>query len=253
MSVPFRHDDDLPVVLVPGMLCDGGLWDGMRGSLDGTVVDAVIDAPSITEMAEQVLGSVEGRFRMVGLSLGAIAGFEALRLAPERIAAFCAVSTNSAAPRSEQFAAWRKQDRLVRAGRFEAVLREAILPGMFAERSPAPERADRFLTMARRVGPAVFRAQLAAQSTRVDALASLGAVACPTLVVCGDRDALCPPEFHRRIAHAVPGARLSVLPEAGHLLPLEQPDELASLLRDHLAGADRSRTASPPRSRARTT
>jgi pimeloyl-ACP methyl ester carboxylesterase len=184
--------------------------------------------PSVGKLADTVLSATTGRFVLVGLSLGAIVGFEALRRAPDRVAGLCLVSTNAGAPRPEQYAAWRALDELVGDGRFEAVV-ERTLPAMFAQ-DPAPDRlAERYRHMARSVGPRAARAQLAAQATRRDALAALRTVRCPTAA--GARRG-----FHRAIADAAPGARLHEVPSAGHLLPWERPDALTPIL-DGLVGA----------------
>lgn len=53
---------------------------------------------------------------------------------------------------------------------------------------------------------------------------SLGRIACPVAVVQGEADRLCPPERGRALAAAIPGARFHLLPEAGHVAHLEQPD-----------------------------
>lgn len=222
----------LPVVLVPGMLCDADVWADVRPQLPGPVVDAEITAPDIGGMAEQILAAVEGPFALAGLSLGAIAGFEVARRAPERLAGFCAVSTNAAAPTAEQLAAWAGFDRRTRDGEFDSVVAEEILPTMFS--GPDPVLRRRFLAMARRVGPSTFRAQLAAQATRQDAHAAVAGLSCPMLVVSGARDRLCPPEFHRSIAARARNASLRVLPEAGHLLTFEAPGAAAAVLADWL-------------------
>lgn len=223
-----------PVVLVPGMLCDGDLWAGVRDTLDVPVVEAEISRPSIGEMAEQVLDKVDGEFTVVGLSLGAIVGFEVIRRAPERVLGFCALSTNAAAPRPEQLSAWQRQAERVRDGDFDRVVRTEILPAMFASTEPDSRLADRFLAMAHRVGPDVFLAQLAAQATRVDAFPCLARAQCRTLVACGSADALCPVRFHRRIAETMRAASLRIVPGAGHLLPIERPHAVSGLLRDWL-------------------
>ncbi|GAA5165852.1 MULTISPECIES: alpha/beta fold hydrolase [Amycolatopsis] len=218
-----------PVVLVPGMLCDAGLWAGVEPP--GPVVHARITAPTIGGMAEQILSTVDGPFVLAGLSLGAIAGFEVARQAPERLAGFCALSTNAGAPTAAQLAGWAELDRLTARGGFDSAV-ERILPTMFAE--PDSPLGLRFLDMAHRVGPGTFRAQLAAQATRRDAHAAIAGLSCPVLVVCGERDALCPPSFHHAIAAHAAEATLRVLPEAGHLLTFEEPTAVATLLRDWL-------------------
>lgn len=215
----------IPTLLVPGMLCDADLWSGV--DVPGTPV--AITEPTITGMARQVLAAADGPFVLVGLSLGAIVGFEVLRLAPGRVAAFCAISTNAGAPTPAQLAGWRGMADRTERGAFGDVVRE-ILPTMFAE----PGHDERFLGMAHRIGPDVFRAQLAAQATRRDASAPLAAATCPVLAVCGSADALCPVGFHRHIAETAPSGRLRVLPGAGHLLPVERPRVLAGVVREWL-------------------
>ncbi|WP_345596478.1 alpha/beta fold hydrolase [Streptomyces marokkonensis] len=231
-------DGPLPLVAVPGMLCDATLWSDV-GFPDGHPVHHVTLAePSVGELADSVMAATAGPFVLVGLSLGAIVGFEVVRRAPERVAGLCLVSTNAKAPRPEQYAAWRALDELAGDGRLDAVI-ERTLPGMFV-RDPAPDRlTERYRRMARSVGARAARAQLTAQATRQDAFTALRTVRCPTTVVCGTRDILCPPGFHRAIADAVPGARLHEVPDAGHLLPWERPDVLTSALAGLVPAAHR--------------
>ncbi|UZN05285.1 alpha/beta fold hydrolase [Cellulomonas sp. S1-8] len=66
--------------------------------------------------------------------------------------------------------------------------------------------------------------------------ADLAHVRVPTLVVVGERD-LVRPEHTRLVVDSIPGARLAVVPRAGHLLPRRRPAELAALVDDFLAVA----------------
>ncbi len=50
----------------------------------------------------------------------------------------------------------------------------------------------------------------------------------PTLVLCGDDDGMVPPENSRQIAARIPGAKLVLIPQCGHLPMLEQPEGVAS-------------------------
>lgn len=60
----------------------------------------------------------------------------------------------------------------------------------------------------------------------------LGDVTAPTTVVVGGRDKVVRPEVGERLAAAIPGARLTRLPDAGHLIPQEHPDLLVRTIRD---------------------
>lgn len=70
-----------------------------------------------------------------------------------------------------------------------------------------------------------------------DARSVLHLIAVPTLVLVGELDTETPPAYAEAIARAVPGARLVVVPGAGHLLPAEAPRAVNRHLRDHLAAA----------------
>ena len=63
----------------------------------------------------------------------------------------------------------------------------------------------------------------------------LGEIRCPTLVICGADDGMVPPENSRQIAVGVPGARLELIPQCGHLPMLEKPREVADLVLSFLA------------------
>jgi pimeloyl-ACP methyl ester carboxylesterase len=232
----------LPFVVVPGMLCDASLWSDVAFPEGHDVHHVALRQPDIGALAEDVLAAVPGPFVLAGLSLGAVVGFEVLRRAPRRVAGLCVMATNAGAPRPEQYAAWQAMDGLIEAGRFEDVV-ERTLPDMFPDRRPAPEDARRYRAMAHAVGAAAARAQLAAQATRRDAADVLRTVHCPTVVLAGARDTLCPPAFHEAIADAVPGAELRLLPDAGHLLPWQRPDAVTAALRELVAGAARTRPA----------
>ncbi|WP_280400481.1 alpha/beta fold hydrolase [Nocardia carnea] len=233
---------ELPVVLVPGMLCDAQLWAEVRLGPGFRAVHAAIDSPSIAGMADQVLAAVDGPFALAGLSLGAIVGFEVLRRAPERVLGFCAVSTNPHAPTAAQYRSWHDMAFRTLRGEFGTVVRETIAPTMLAGRFRTPERMDRVVAMAHRVGPDRFQNQLRAQADRIDSVPSLSAVECPALVVSAAEDALCRYEFHRAIADAIPGARLETLDAAGHLCTWEVPHRISELMGEWLQAVAAYRT-----------
>jgi pimeloyl-ACP methyl ester carboxylesterase len=66
----------------------------------------------------------------------------------------------------------------------------------------------------------------------LDLTAALPNVHIPTLVIGGTNDVLTPPAEARRIARLIPGARLELMPGGGHMLMLEQTDELDHLIVD---------------------
>jgi 3-oxoadipate enol-lactonase len=65
---------------------------------------------------------------------------------------------------------------------------------------------------------------------RPDSTPLLAQVSVPTLVITGAEDEMIPVEESRRMAAAVRGAKLVIIPAAGHLANLEQPDAFNNAL-----------------------
>jgi pimeloyl-ACP methyl ester carboxylesterase len=77
--------------------------------------------------------------------------------------------------------------------------------------------------MALSVGTDALLRQIAAIMGRPDSCATLAAIDCPTLVLCGEQDLLTPPVRHEEIAAGVQGSTLVKVPACGHLSTLENP------------------------------
>ena len=72
---------------------------------------------------------------------------------------------------------------------------------------------------------------------RTDLTGRLPALRSPTLILCGDADPVSPVSVGRFLEQRVPGARLEIVPGGTHGFAEERPDEVAALIRTHLAAA----------------
>ena len=70
---------------------------------------------------------------------------------------------------------------------------------------------------------------------RPSSVADLARIAVPTLVIVGREDVITPVADAETMASAIPGAQLTIIPDAGHLTPLEQPDAVNNAIRTWLA------------------
>jgi 3-oxoadipate enol-lactonase len=68
-----------------------------------------------------------------------------------------------------------------------------------------------------------------------DTLERLGAIRVPTLVTVGAEDILVPPAFSREIQARIPGAAFTLIPDAGHVHFLEQPEAFNEAMLGFLA------------------
>lgn len=69
---------------------------------------------------------------------------------------------------------------------------------------------------------------------RFDRMEVIGQITLPTLVMVGEKDTSTPPKYARYLADKIPGAELVSIPEAGHLMALEAPDQVNFALRSFL-------------------
>ena len=237
-----------PLVLLSGMLGDRSLWDGLSAHLNDVVLPwpARIDLDdSVPEMAATVLAQAPPRFALAGHSLGAIVALEILRQAPSRVSRVMLVNASGRGPSEAQRDAWRSWRERTVGGQFERIAQELALDTL-----PAARRADTHLVrasaaMAFEVGADGFLRQLSAQMSRPDSLASLANITVPVLVVSGALDAVCPAALQQEIVDHCPTAELSSIADAGHMVPLEAPAELAARVRSWL-GSDMADSALNP-------
>lgn len=227
-----------PLLLVPGTGCDHDLWsDVISAVAEVSMASAVrIDLDdSIEGMADSILAAAPPRFALAGHSQGAAVCLEIVRRAPERVTRLALLNASARPGSPAQLARWTEQRaRLEADGSAEAVVEELVSASVGGGRSAL---AGRLRAMAERIGRDGLRRELVAQSARPDARAGLAAIRCPTLVISGGRDRVCPPELQEELAAAIPGARLAVLERCGHVAPLEDPGAVSALLREWLADA----------------
>jgi pimeloyl-ACP methyl ester carboxylesterase len=75
---------------------------------------------------------------------------------------------------------------------------------------------------------------LMAMAGRPDSVPLLAQIARPTLVITGELDGPTPPADGKLMADTIPGARLEIIPQAGHLSNLEQPEAFNEAIRSFL-------------------
>jgi len=60
---------------------------------------------------------------------------------------------------------------------------------------------------------------------------SVGGISLPTLILCGSEDKMTPPKYSEFLAKRIPGATLKIFSGAGHMLPIERPENVADFIR----------------------
>jgi pimeloyl-ACP methyl ester carboxylesterase len=190
-------------------------------------------AYSMDLMAQDVLLTLDDmgveKAIWVGHSMGGYVTLAAWRLAPERFLGFGLVASNHRADSPEA-----RDRRLSLAGQVEAVGSEAAVnPKVFAEGSTPEERhveATRQMTL--NAQPEGIIGTLLAMAARPDSTDTLATINVPALIIGGAGDQLFKPEIPQQMAERIPGAKLVMVADAGHVPMLEQPQIVNDALRD---------------------
>jgi len=231
--------DRIPLVFLPGLLCDEWLWRSQAKSLSDVAASVTMDLTlddSVEEMARRALTVAPARFALAGLSMGGYVAFEILRQAPDRVLRLALLDTSAAPDTPERTAERLASIKAAQFGRFEGVTPRLLSQLVHASKVTGAV-GDTVRAMAQRVGREAFLRQQHAIMGRPDSRPDLARLSVPTLIGVGDSDVLTPPsvaeDMHRRIA----GSELHVFTECGHLPALETPHETSAVLRRWLLAA----------------
>ncbi|MBQ0819698.1 alpha/beta fold hydrolase [Microvirga sp. HBU67558] len=221
------------LVLIPGLACTARLFEPQIAALGAgrTIVLAehALD-DSIAAIASRLLRAAPDRFALAGLSMGGYIAMEVMRQAPERVERLALLDTSA---RPDIPEASRDRERLIalaQAGRLEEI-HAALWPRLVHpdHRNDADLQAV-LLDMMRDTGPDAYIRQQRAIMARADSRISLPVIEIPTLVLVGEGDAITPIEIAREMAEMIEWASLVVIPGAGHLSTLEQPERVTHAL-----------------------
>lgn len=230
----------LPVVFLHGFPLNRSMWAPQVAALSGSARVVTIDlrghgesdAPlwrySMEEFADDVAALLThlglAQVVLVGLSMGGYVAFAFARRHADRLRGLVLTDTRAQADTEEG-----------RGGRFRvAQAAQAKGPGAVADLmlpkllAPAtlgsrPALVTQVRAMIESMSVSGIAGDLMAMADRPDSVSLLPSLACPTLVVVGEQDQATPVADARLMAERIPGARLELIPDAGHLPNLEQP------------------------------
>ena len=174
---------------------------------------------SLADMARAALALRDGPLVAVGHSMGARVALEMVRLAPERIVGLALLDTGTH-PRGPGEADRRQELVDLAFTKGMGALADRWLPPMVPEgRHDDAALMASLRAMVQRASPEQHARQIRALLDRPDARPLLPHIACPTLVMVGREDRWSPPTQHEEMAAAIPGARLVVVADSGHMAP----------------------------------
>jgi pimeloyl-ACP methyl ester carboxylesterase len=221
------------------LICDQTVWEQQIGALQDAAVCTSADygeLDSIPAMAEAVLRFAPDRFSIAGHSMGGRVALEIYRCAPERVARIALLNTGylplAAGAAGEEET--RKRGELVALAHSQgmrAMVAQWLPPMIDSRRINDAVLVNGITEMMSRKTPEIFAAQVHALLARPDASAVLEQIRCPALLLTGREDGWSGPAQHEAMSAKIPGSRLVIVPDCGHMSTMERPAEVAAALR----------------------
>ncbi|MEY4345883.1 MAG: hypothetical protein RL032_1715 [Pseudomonadota bacterium] len=228
----------IPLVLIPGLMCDHSVWNPVIPLLNPQRTCILADhgnANSLVQMARQVLDTVDGPMVLAGHSMGGRVALEVIRQAPQRVCGVALMDTGYL-PREPGNAGAAEQDkrmvllRIAQEQGVRAMAQEWVRGMVHPDRLTDAMLIEHIVAMFERKSAAVFAYQIQALLSRPDGGDVLRALDIPTLLQCGRQDAWSPPVQHEAMRTLAPAAVLDVIEDAGHMAPMERPEAVAASL-----------------------
>lgn len=228
-----------PVVLIPGFMADARAFMPQLVDLGATrpvVVLTLAMGETLDRIAAEALARLPARFALVGHGLGGNLAIEILRKAPQSVTRIALIATD---PLPEPFELAAEQETYLvatKTGHMADCIAK-MLPA--SALYPAPWREEVLALvqdMAATLGPDQFRRQLRQLQRRPDQQKTLRRADVPTLILAGAADTIVPRRRAEFLAAMMPHGCLEVIPQAGHLPQLEQPQAVTAALETFLSG-----------------
>jgi len=186
------------------------------------------EVSTMEQFADDLAGLMDslgiGQAILCGLSMGGYAAFAFLRKYPQRIRGLILADTRPGADTPEAQAN-RENVATMAESQGTTAIADLQLPRLISDytRQHSPEVEIHLRRMIDSATPQGIAAASRGMALRADSTDLLSSITCPTLVLVGEHDVLTPPNVTQEYASRIPGAQFVVIPYAGHLSNVEQP------------------------------
>jgi 3-oxoadipate enol-lactonase len=247
------------LVLVHAFPMDSRMWATQTRTLTTHARLLTIDLPGFGESPVRENWSIEGIANEIGkrlpewgitepvifggLSMGGYVAQAFARVHPEKLRGLILSNTRCEPDSPEARAGRAKAIELVAAGGTKAQV-EAMLPNALgvSTHTSRPEVIERFLEIGASQRTNGTLAAIVALRDRPDAEPGLGSILVPTLVIVGDEDKITPTSAAKKLVSCIPTARLAIVPGAGHMTNMEQPNVFDDVVIEFLESMSKDHT-----------
>mgnify|MGYP002622737822 CR=1 FL=1 len=242
----------LPLVLVHGFPLDHTMWQAqiddlsnhfrviapdLRGFGQSDVTAGTVTMEQHADDLANLLDviGISEPVAFCGLSMGGYIGWQFWRHHRAKLSRLLLCDTRAIADTDESKRARHMMAERVLSEGAAAVV-ETMLPKLFWERTSRehPELISATSSAMAKTDPQGIAAALRGMAARPDMQRALGEIDLPALVICGEHDVISPVAEMQQIADSIPAASFVVVPNAGHMAPVENPPATNAAIRAFL-------------------
>ena len=240
-----------PIIFVHGFPFDHTMWKAqinelsknyfcvtydIRGLGESPAGNGQFTMESFVDDLETVMAELKlDKPVLCGLSMGGYIGLRALERMQEKFAAVILCDTKPEADNSE--------GKLKRAGAIKRINTEGLIPftkdfvtNCYGDhyKQNHKEEFEKRIAKSSAFDPVGVKGSLLAMLSRTDTSDYLNKIKIPTLVICGEFDALTPSSVMKAMADKINEAEFVVINDSGHMSPIENPEEVNKAIQNFL-------------------
>lgn len=221
-----------PYYFIPGTMCDHRLWNNVLSFLPqiDPVHCSYSNAITIDQMIDSILAQAPDRSHMVGFSLGGYLGCLSALREPDKFTSVTAIATSPNGLTESEKNLRRKNAAILKNHPFKGVSRKRLQQLLHPNHMENQEIVNTILNMEKDLGQDVLVHQLLATIDRHDISKGLLQLAIPIRFIMAEDDQLVPIEPVNKLSKQSSHIACYNISNSGHMIPLEAPEKLASLL-----------------------
>lgn len=222
----------ISLMLIPGLLSNETAWKHQIQNLQDIASVRVISTTREStpdHMVSALLSQAPAKFALAGHSMGGWLALEIMRRAPERVVKLCLLNTTARSDSTAKQARRKNMIEEVQKGKFLTIA-DQIADSFIYNKAIKPKVLKMFLE----VGEAAFICQETGMVLRESCLPLLSSIRIPTWVLYAEKDQNFSLIDHEELASNIPEAKLQIIPDSGHMSPMEAPETVTALLRQWL-------------------
>lgn len=216
------------LILLPGLLSNRNVFHHQIEHLQDIINLSTIeltDTGSPEAITDKILEHAPEKFMLAGHSLGGWAALRVMKIAPQRVLKLFLLNTSARGIEPNEIISRQLLLQKIQQGHFKEVISNIAEKFTFNKDVEAEVKR-----MFMQVGEEALRCQTHAMMAREDLREVLPKIQCATWVVHAEQDQRFTFTMLKEMADEIPNCKFRIIPECGHMSPIEKPEEVTALM-----------------------